>query len=414
MLTFSFLWSKKVRYVLLKAALIYGVTFVIVLPLLCRNLPYSKYFSSPVDIHKKVYEYNQRRIKQAEDYLSKVDLENVRKRVSPRTARLQLAIGVVSVERQKKKSKTVGTQYLTQVMARLHEAIRTHGVQDKTFMFICNVEKNGVEHKEADYLSKYFHVRRFPRNRTRHEKMSKEREKENYAFCLESAATFKADYVLLLQDDALPHSNFYEVLDYLLKNKLERKTLQGQYTHGENDWVWMKLNFPDNLADFHRSPYFAYEWIALSLTGASVLSLIYHLTTGHETFPTKSRKLALVLNIVFILSFCYFFLAFWLIGRPYFLRLYGLSKHFTKLTPGTSCCLPAVVFPRIQIQGLVDYLNTIRCTPMVPLDFALDAYREKTKLKQYLAVPNLFSHIGYFSALHQGVNSQDAYAFLIE
>ncbi|XP_038047564.1 post-GPI attachment to proteins factor 4-like isoform X2 [Patiria miniata] len=401
-----------------KTATVYGVTFLLVLPLLCHNLPYSVYFIAPHDIEQRPVRLNQHRVEEAEQYLSKLETNGPLKAL-PTSSNLQIAIGVVSVSR---KVKTVNTKYLTQVMVGLHDIITRAGVADKVFAFICNTQKATQTHPEADDLASYFHVARFPPNRTRHNAWRHEEEKESYSFCLETAAKFNARYVLLMQDDALPHANFYEVVDHLLRHRLESTVSQGQPVDGAHDWGWLKLNFPNEFANYHRSPFFVFDWVALSLVGASLTSIVYTIYTKQDppAIPNPPQKKTYrnrhswTTYYIFVVSFGYFFLAVWLIGRQYFLRLYGLSKYFARLDPGTTCCIPAVLFPQERVAGLVEYLNDVFCKPGFPLDFALEVYRERENLRQYLAVPNLFSHIGFYSALRGGTNRGLAYAFLDE
>ncbi|XP_022088295.1 transmembrane protein 246-like [Acanthaster planci] len=406
--------------ILVRTAIVYGVTFLLVLPLLCQNLPYSVYFVTPRDVEQKALQLNQYRVSDAEKYLATL-AKNGPSKALPKAGSLRIVVGVISVSR---KTRTFSTQYLTQVMAGLHKIIARHGVEDEVFTFICTTQKAGRSHPEADRLAGYFHVVRFPLDRPRHDGWRHEEEKEGYTFCLESAARFDAKYVLLLQDDALPRANFYEVLDHLLRHRLERAFAHGRAVVGPDDWAWLKLNFPNELANFHRSPFFVGDWVALSLVLASLVTITFHFCSGqlssspiaNHALDQKSRRRGHLATsyCIFLVSFAYFFLASWLIGRPYFLHLYGLSKHFARLDPGTSCCLPAVLFPRERVAGLVKYLDGVTCKPGFPLDFALEAFREQESLRQYLVVPNLFTHIGYYSALHTGTNRQSAYAFLEE
>lgn len=411
------LWH--VRRTLATTAVAYGFVLLLLLPFLCTNLPYCKLYRKRLGDFQNAVNYNSIRIKRAEELIKNLDpvetkllYEQHEDRCCPR-----FAIGVITTRRgQSGNSKdSPRPMYLTQVMARLHEVLDAENAFPKTAVFMCNVDPYVKAHKEFLALSTLFpHRSKYYGNSfiliDKHEK-----EKQDYNYCLREALKFQPEYVLLVEDDALPHLDFYQVLEHILQTRLETVVKAGEPVQNREEWMWLKLNFPDNLSFFERNWYFALEWIALSLFLSGALTLSFHIVhqckSGKESEESATRHGAW-LYLVFAFSFLLVFICLLILERPYFTYLRGYSKYFYTLGPGTSCCTPAVLFPAGQVPYVIGYLRHIRCSRWNPLDFALEDYRIQRGLRQYLISPNLFRHIGMYSSLRANYNQKDASKYL--
>ncbi|XP_011677703.2 transmembrane protein 246-like [Strongylocentrotus purpuratus] len=408
--------SQKWRKFLVAVFAVYFLTFCIVLPILCRDLPLTKYYSLGRDTSK------QHRLLKAID-INGINADNAEKRLarmskvatkqlyeeSMRKGKLRFVIVVQTIPRLARPS----PRYLTQLMVALHDILQDSGGVEETALFICNTKRPSTSvHKEAVALAEYFPM---VQTSLGQELNPYEREKEDYLFCLREAQKLSSEYVILLQDDALPHTDFYTVLDHVLKHRVETQIHQGELHSDRDEWVWLKLNFPNSLAKYERNYYFALEWVAVGLIGASFFVFIMSFMLSFCCVMNTDKQKIEVLP-QFLVGFAYCMLFTWLLGRPYVTLPLTLSKSFYKLGPGTSCCLPAVLYPQTQLQGIISFLEAVKLDSKNPLDFALDDYRAQSKLRQFLITPNLFSHIGVVSALHGRPNYRVAenYLFIVK
>ena len=127
---------------------IYCITFLVILPLFCYNLPYSIYWQSweSKEIIKQATIVNHDRFIAANNYVRGLKYQK------PNT-QPELVIGVITVKR------TVGNRalgYLTQVMAQLHTVTTTKNPFSSTQVLICDTFAGPGPHSEADTLHQFF------------------------------------------------------------------------------------------------------------------------------------------------------------------------------------------------------------------------------------------------------------------
>ncbi|XP_077979480.1 GPI-N-acetylgalactosamine transferase PGAP4-like [Glandiceps talaboti] len=403
---------------LLIILIIYIFTFSVILPVFCNALPYSFYYNANRDRDlKSVIESNQNRILEDEQYLQTLDPRSTLRKYTGENKNVHITIGVISVDRTKHKQSNSNPKYLTQVLSRLDQGLTQHSFDHVNKLFICNVDANPSHHSEAVQLSKYFPMvtksafnveaeqSRVGRGGLRN-RLAKE--KGDYVFCLNHSKKYNSKYVLLVQDDAIPNIGFYERLNYLLEYKLEHQYVQGNFISNEGKWAFLKLNFPTPLAAFHRHWWFVCEGIAIATLGAGVVAFMYE-----HCYRRQRREMNLMWTyFIFSLSFLYFGISSNLIGRQYFVQLHGLSNYWYEIRPGTSCCIAAVLYPSNLIPNITNYLQNEKSimAGSYPVDFALADFVTISKMKQYITVPNVFTHIGMFSSLHvESVNSVQFY-----
>ncbi|KAI8487858.1 hypothetical protein Bbelb_343060 [Branchiostoma belcheri] len=344
---------------------LYVITYVIALPLLCSDLPYSMYFRYDVTPGRRTQldraiEENQQRIAVAEDYLRK---HGPHHRVFRRLNRMaqkrtqpQLVITVVTVARQPHNGLTE-PRYLTQVVTQFVQLLEHEG--DNVVFQVCNVHFPPETHHEAVFLSKYVPVvHRESDEEQPNEEDPFEREKLDYTFCLEKSVELNPEYVLMVEDDALPTPDMLHVLRHKLQYRLKLRIRQGELVHSSDDWAFLKLysierwqGYGNDIVSF------------LELTGVGLLG----------------------------------------VGRQYFLQFRRLSAQLYTVTTGPFCCTPAVLYPGNMAAEIADFLKSGTCDERYPLDFALSDFAIDKGLTRYKVEPNLVQHVGLVSSIRSDV-----------
>ncbi|KAK7505534.1 hypothetical protein BaRGS_00003279 [Batillaria attramentaria] len=159
-----------------------------------------------------------------------------RKRTS---SRVSVAVGIITIRRQNSNSsEDVG--YVMQTAAVLHDLIKRSPagtIFADSIVFVCNVDRNPEHHTDAVFLKKHFDfVERygvtsfgaselkkqrtpgstFPYRET-DDRNVHDRERYDYMFCLQAARDLDPQFVLLMEDDAVPHADMPNVIQHVLQ-----------------------------------------------------------------------------------------------------------------------------------------------------------------------------------------------------
>ena len=398
------------------------VTFGYILPKLCEDRIYSVYFrprDRGADLATKAYRKNIARLQEASLYLGAVSAENgtgkpvrfwssngVIKRATVEGRRKNLpsiGIGVTTVQRSAEKDGRFRLGYLTQVVAAL---CRQAAEDDDNFariqIFVCNVDKDGVRHKEATRLSSIIatHVKY-----TNEESLGGvrepwqifEKEKRDYQFCLERSLQYNVDYAVILEDDAVPKSGFFKVLYEVLKEREKFEAATERPRDVTVNWAFIKLYYPEKWAGF------SFEWRSLlellyfGLAGGvlfDVASVFYsRLIASHRQRTLFSHASAFCFGAIYVVSIV---LA---VGRPYITDcLYDVWGWY-RLISSRGCCTQAVVYPAASVPDLIEYISNKECDIDYSIDLLLEDYVVDGKLNRFLVEPNIVNHIGLFSSL---------------
>ncbi|XP_078597500.1 GPI-N-acetylgalactosamine transferase PGAP4-like isoform X2 [Branchiostoma floridae x Branchiostoma japonicum] len=382
-------------------AALYFITYVIALPLLCWDMRYSMYFRYDVMTDRQKHldraiEENQQRIAEAEEYLRKHGPRHrvfrrlnlmVLKRVQP-----QIVITVVTIARQPQNGVNKH-RYLTQVVTQFAELLEHEEAADVVFQ-VCNVNVPPEAHHEAVFLSKYIPIVQRESNEEQTEEEDPfEREKLDYIFCLEKSVELNPEYVLMVEDDALPTPNILHVLRHKLQYRLKLRIRQGEFVHHSDDWAFLKLYDIERLQGYGNDARSFIELTGAGLLGGTAFLLILQ-RRGHKT----QRRV-----VIFALGFVYVVLLCWAIGRQYFLQLRRFSAQLYTVTTGPFCCTPAVVYPVKMAAEIAAFLKTGTCDERYPLDFALSDFAIDKGLTRYKVEPNLVLHVGLVSSIRADV-----------
>lgn len=383
------------RSLTLFLVVLYVITFCIVLPGMCNNLPYSKFYSplwSADEMRNRATQLNNRRLIHADQYLAKLDRNISYKHFEAllTSDQVDLAVGVVTVKRH---HKSLRLGYLTQVVTRLMDYYSVNSAFPNKLMFICDTYAGPGGHEEAIHLGKYVPLfQRFPKGNASFVIMDHfDKEKEDYVFCLKRALHYNPKYIIIFEDDALPRNNFFSVLENTLENHVQRKprTDTSDIVH---HWAYVKLYYPERWQGYSYEFPKIIELFGTGLFGGSIF-LIVLLGCNRRRFRTITKV------IFFLAGATYCIFSACLIGRQYFLEWRRISSHLHRIVPAPNCCSPANVYPYDKALQLVSYLSKHRCSPTFPLDAALDSFAKDNNYMTHLIEPNLIKHIGMYSSL---------------
>lgn len=385
---------------------LYFITFFVIMPIVCFNMKNSLYFvkHNEIGMQQFLREKNSERINEAQHYFEMLDQTKLNPILQSfnsdqRAGSLRIAIMIITVSRNRHKIDSYEPMYLTQVVWKflsLLQGIKAEGFLHQVTFGICNVDHDPGTYGEARNISHFVPV--FQRFNKVHFSMVHilEKEKQDYVFCLNQSLENNPDYVLLVEDDALPTADFFHVLDYTLNMHLNRRSVRGELVPQFENIAFVKFYHPENLLSFwnleiERIP----ELIALTVLLGTVL-------TGFFVFVVKDKKsnVSAITGSLFIYSF----LVVAIIGRPNFTNLRSvLSPYLHTFTPAPSCCTEALLFPYRGAVEVISYLDKITCRNKFAKDSGLDNLVSERKLRAYLVQPNTFTHVGLYSSLRDKI-----------
>ena len=392
-------------------ALLYVVTFVLVLPILFRHVRHSLFYSQPNDtvLLAAARKANSDRIVQAEMYFSSLNgsvrAQEERTNTSP-DGTLTVALIVVTVSRDRHRIDNYEPKYLTQTVWKFHSLLNRWRPKNRFLriqMSICNVDDDVASYGEANALSK--HVPMFSRFTRRHVSTvhALEKEKDDYVFCLSKSLEIHKDagYLFVVEDDALPTDDLFDVLQRVLEMHTERLYVRGEYRSRSSNVAFVKFFHPDRLLNFisfqpERLPELvAYAALlsTLLLAAVSAVACMFSPTNSSKSVNVLWKKLFLFSLVVT--------LACGRTGMSAWRRL-ALPRLYS-YTPVPSCCTQALLFPRSSALLTVNYLNSNTCTDDFGKDSVLDNMLKDLQMTAYLVQPNTFTHIGIYSSLRNHI-----------
>ena len=420
------------------------ITFCLILPLYFHGNPHSLYFTqfgsriSKDSLRKE----NSRRLKHAELYFKKIDdtMNNKDNPSEMNKGKIDVAIVVITTSRNRHQIDTYEPKYLTQTLMKLYELrevfmnntipppkdqsssydessrlplesddlynnidwkptqmaqqVPSVGAQSyNTHLSVCNVDHDIASYEEAKLMEKVIPVvNRFPKL---HLSMLHvlEKEKQDYVFCLNHSLQLNPRYVLLLEDDAYPLDNLFPVLFHTIQSQLDSHSARGyMYAGPRKEIAFVKFFHPERLQSYLSGDlYRLLQLLALSVTLSSCVVLIYSVIF-------IDRKLSIY--ITWALWTLYFMALLVAIGHP---NVAQLRTHFVpylySVRPAPSCCTPAMLFPAKTAFSVINYMHSKECSNGYGKDSVLDDLLRDLELNALYVEPNVFQHIGMYSAL---------------
>ena len=389
-----------------RLAVLYAVTFMLVLPVLFHDVPHSAFYllRNKAILQELMKDANSRRIVQAENYFSVLNnsgvIEQTEAYGSDET--VTVALTIITLSRNRHEIDSYEPKYLTQTLWKFHSLLekwRPYNQHLRIQMSICNVDAAVASYHESHALSEF--VPMFSRfNRTHFSLVHVlEKEKQDYVFCLKKSleAHEEAKYVFLVEDDALPTDDVFDVLQKVLLTHAEQSLVRGEFRSQQSDIAFIKFYHPERLLNFiSLEPERLPELFSYAVLLSTLLTVVYAITHGlASTGDVYSLWSKLFLFSVIVMLVC---------GRTGISEWRRLaSPVFYSYTSAPSCCTPAVLFPRPAALRTVNYLNLISCSNNFGKDSVLDMMLEDMQMRAYLVQPNMFTHIGLYSSLRQRI-----------
>merc|ERR1712150_406247 len=176
--------------------------------------------------------------------------------------------------------------YLTQVVHKwivLLRAAKLDMSSISVHLSVCNVDEDPRSYREAEELKRFVPmVTRF--NNYNDSKFHltnsmnierKRKEKQDFVFCQSEFLANDTDYLLVVEDDAMPKDDFITVLNHVIHTHLEYNIVRGDVRETGGNVSWVKLYHPEAFSlfvayEYERVP----EWLALSAVLGSLLTFI--------------------------------------------------------------------------------------------------------------------------------------------
>lgn len=377
--------------VVLLILLVFVILFGILFPLFLTNRPFSVYYN--LDKNEALEKIRQRNLQRIID--AETQFEHYKEHAYNfnfqrlQSGNLYLLITIITTSRIVANERL---EYLIQSVISTHQDL-VENENIHAALLICNVDKNPLNHKEATSLSQYFPT--IVKKESNVWKDIYEKEKDDYMYCLEQSQLFKPQYILMVEDDAVPYRSMLPYLQYILDNKLTTKMQRGERVNRTEPWLALKLYYPETWMGF------GFETLPLlELTGLCCVfaSLFAFIAWAISSFLHMHCNMSIIYLIMIMGIICGLFIAYG-VGRQNLFELCRLHPMFFHIYPAPGCCTPATLYPIQHLNSLINYLNYIQCKSKFGLDLAIDEYAHISKLKIYQVVPNLFHHIGFYSTL---------------
>ncbi|KAJ7335359.1 hypothetical protein JRQ81_013300 [Phrynocephalus forsythii] len=366
------------------------VTFGVLVPLTCQQLLHSYFYMRSWYLNPMSHDFlqqNQEEGLSALRYFERLQPPNTSELSASQASPPWLLITIITVERQPEEF-----HYVLQVASRFHRLLQECGPPCRHHrVVLCNVDTDPSSHQDALLLANFFAVldRSGSSRRDPHHLLNRfEKEKRDYAYCLEkSLQTYQPEYVLLVEDDAVPKEEIFPVLHHLLQRRFTRPHLRNA--------LYVKLYHPERLQRYiNPEPMRILEWVGVGMFWGPLLASVYAWAASRSS-----------LSWAFVLFFAlYSMLLVELVGRHYFLELRRLAPPLYNVVPATECCTPAMLFPAPSARRVLGYLKELHCRRGFAKDTALYSLLRSKGEQAFVVEPNLVRHVGMFSSVRISEN----------
>ena len=381
----------------------YFCTFCIILPVLLWDVPYSlcdhikHYLKNPskedkYEMFNTLEEQNNARKEKATEIIKTLG-DVFHRRNSNAKGHVRLSITIMTTSRDidvNTKVVAKNPRFLTQVVARFMEIVVEYRKKVDVVLNICDVDFRVDGHYEVDELSQFLPVfTRFP-SESNHGYMhtfarmyKNQKQKNDYIFCLNKTYnTYDTDYIMMVEDDALPRYHLLQSIDYLVDNLLPRQ---------EEKPLYVKLYHPERLQRYlSLESERLIELVSTSFLGGTILYV-----TLNSRFSSR-QGFTIWMHCILYVTYCCL-----AIGRPNIQYLKYKITGLSSLYPDPYCCTQGVLFAVEHVPKTLSYLSQVFCYKKLPKDGALNAMASVVGGRSVLLQPNLFYHIGFSSALNR-------------
>lgn len=385
---------------------IFGASFLGLFPMLFKDWRYSLYYRNPFHNSSVEMAYHLRqndlRVEAASQFWSS-RLHNNLSLDFPNPATNQhnvdIDVMVITTTRHGPPPEENNFKLLTQILwqfSLILNSKETKTLPWKIALSVCDVDARG--HEEASRFSSI--VQHFQHYSEKPEHLAqmniKEKEKQDYAYCLQQSLKSNPKYSLLVEDDAFPHPQLFHILYYLLE--IRKRKMASRV--GNSNPLYYKLYHPERLLGFwsiepERIPQL------LSFAAVSGSGVTFALNIIMYCRPKNRWKFSSNIYVTWLWAIVYFLIMAIVIGRQHLIEVGYLSRYFFTVGPTPSCCTQGMLFVADKAQHWLQYMQNHSCSATYAKDTMLDDYRYKYNVKALIVQPNLFVHVGFFSTLSQ-------------
>ena len=389
-------------------AVVYVLTFLVVLPLCCRHVPetvYYKLFNDKRQAEKAIQVEHSERLKQAVHILDQLDLSGYNRNGTGQgrseDASVTISMTVVTISRDHLAK--YSPMYLTQVVANLLVLIKNYESTSRHLhinLSICNVDKHPANHTEAVSLSRFVPMLTRHRDVNNETYNNKETAKRDYLYCLRQMELHGSDFVHIIEDDAVPLPDMMGVLEYIVNGYLTTSPDGGKpgvTSHRLERTAFVKFFYPERMLKFltidpERLP----ELCGFSSCIATIAVMVYHIMTSHARCGIDIHIRGLwVVFFIYGVIFCL------CVGRSNMITFRRLfSPYLYYVTRSPNCCTQSTLYNKQHLSRIISMLDDVECNQTYAYDTALDDIVYREGLTSYLVQPNVFKHIGMYSAIN--------------
>ncbi|XP_033736232.1 transmembrane protein 246-like [Pecten maximus] len=400
--------ASSVVHHLTRLLVLYLVTFSFIIPILCYFLPYSKLFKvfhSEKEMLSDAKDLNKERLSSATAYFNSIDkTESMKFYNRYDQERLDLLVVIVTVQRKSADVQNLG--YFLQATAAMDRVMKQNQSFKKKKLVICNVDSNPLNYTDVVWLSEFIPtIQRYdPRGKDMARMTTSQRavlygqhlhlnkyvkETVDYMFCLESAYLMNSTYILMMEDDAIPHRDVLNNVKHVMDTKLH---------HYNREFGHIKLYYPQKWQGFALEETRIIELVSIGCIGAGVFVFILNLYS-----TAKKKVLTYFIQILYFLAGCvYFILVAELLDRQNLMELRRFSKSLYSFKQSPGCCTQAMLYREQVIPALLNYLQGSARLNMDHTDIAIYKFTLKYNIPCYQIEPNLFYHVGLYTSLVEG------------
>ncbi|XP_046545329.1 post-GPI attachment to proteins factor 4-like [Haliotis rubra] len=405
---------------------IFSLQFLVLLPLICHDMPFSVYFkltTGRTEASKQAVLLNRDRVKRARRYIENTYTDNPGYYASMlgNGNQLFLAVALLTVKRTGSDDANLTMEYLLQSAAALDQFAKSVEFMGRTFVFVCNVDLKPLSHKDAVDLKEYlpfterygssnFHARDFnvPNNNTLTYKQILhkdvyDKETYDYTYCMRVAQSLGSRYIMMVEDDAVAHKDLAPVLHYTLDNHFGSNADQQQ----NKSFAYLKLYYPQRWQGFANESTRLLDLLSIGCVGGGCFVFILYIST----FVVRGRVMVKQYGWYFLIGLVFTMFTAIAVGRQNVLDLRRVSKHLYQFRPSPGCCTQAMLYPAHIVGALVSHMAT--ATPGTHTDLTIYDFTRTTGIPAFQLEPNLFYHVGMHTSLKMGNKRPEEFLFHI-
>lgn len=220
----------------------------------------------------------------------------------------------------------------------------------------------------------------------------------DYIYVLKECLTqTDAPYIAVFEDDIIFADGWLvKTLDSLAELRQESRS-----------WLYLRLFYTETSLGWQASEDFWYghKFLTFALVSGGVLLLL--LLWKRACRPSNRKLDTWTMAVLVLVTAPAFTALVFMTGKYNISPLKGLERM-----DKYGCCTQALVFPRSQAQGLIDFLDA---RGSGQTDSLVEEYADEQGYERYALAPQVVQHVGLVSSRNNlPINTQSTWAFWFE